>query len=337
MILVLNCGSLSVKYKLFEGSFNLVKEKNEKVENRKFFQKILKDALAQIKNQKIEISKIGHRVVHGGDKFKKPLLITKTNLKELEKYNKLAPLHNPFNVLGIKIAQKVFPKVSQVAVFDTGFYMDLPDTAGNYALPENISKNYGFKKYGFHGISHEYVARKAAADLNKNFNELKIISCHLGGGASVCAIKDGKAGDTSMGYTPLEGLMMMTRSGDVDPGVVLTLAKTFSADKAQDILNNESGVYGICGEKSMLKVLERTDKDAELALGMFVYRIKKYIGAYFAALNGCDILIFTGAIGEGSQKIRDMVCTNLGILKDTRIMAIKTVEELMIAKTIQKF
>lgn len=305
MILVLNCGSQTIKYKVFDEYLKLIKE------GRGF---------KELKNINLDIKLVGHRVVHGGDEFREPTVINKQVLKKLQGFNKLAPLHNPYNILGIKTALRIFPKARHVAVFDTGFYKDLPDVARIYPVPGN------YKRFGFHGISHEYAAREAGGKL---FNKLKIISCHLGGGASIVAIKNGRAIDTSMGFTPMEGLMMMTRSGDVDPGIVIALG-----NKANRILNYESGIKGICGESEMLKVLKRKDKKAELALDIFTYRIKKYIGAYYAILGGCDLLVFTGAIGAGLSKTREMILKDLNILNKTKIIVVKPNEELAIAKKI---
>ncbi len=318
MILILNCGSQSIKYKIYSKSLKLKKEKKIDFFGKGNFSRILRKELLKIDE---EIDLIGHRVVHGGEKFRKPVVITGRVLRELKK-NKLAPLHNPYNFLGIKIASRRFPRTKMVAVFDTGFYEDLPEKASLYPVPGD------FKRFGFHGISHEYVSR--------DYPNKKIISCHLGGGASITAIKNGKPIDTSMGYTPMEGIMMMTRSGDIDPGIVLKLGK-----KAEKILNHDSGVKAICGEVDMrdvLKRVERKDKTAQLALDMYCYKIQKYIGSYYAILGGCDILILTGAIGFGSEKIRNMITKDLKILKTsrTKIIAIEPNEELAIAQIITK-
>jgi len=347
-ILVLNCGSQSIKWKVFlpaqagDEKLKVVKEGKCAVLGQENFQKSLEDELKKIDRTKINL--VGHRVVHGKNIFIEPAKITEENLKELEKLNNLAPLHNPFNVLGIKVCQNIFnPSTSsgqvvpQIAVFDTEFFKDLPEKAYTYALPENIVKEFGFRRYGFQGTSHEYVAKKAAELIKKPFNKLKIITCHLGGGASITAIKNGKAIDTSMGFTPMEGLVMMTRSGDMDSGIVLELVREFTLEKTKEILNKESGVKGICGEGDMLKVLEKIkmgDKKAELALDVFVHSIQKYIGAYYAILGGCDALVFTGAIGSGSAGIRDMICKDFKILGKTKILAIETDEELAIAQKI---
>ncbi len=332
MILVLNCGSQSIKWKVFDDKLKVVKEGNREVFNSTDFEKNLADELSKITEN---ISLIGHRVVHGKNLFREPTEITEENIKELEKLNYLAPLHNPFNILGIKTCQNIFKQIPQIAVFDTEFFKNLPETAFTYALPEEIVKEFGFLRYGFHGISHEYVAKKAAEIVKKPLEKLKIITCHLGGGASIAAIKNSKAVDTSMGFTPMQGLVMMTRAGDMDSGIVLELVREFGLDKTNEILNKESGIKGICGEEDMLKVLERVksgDAKAKLAFDVFVYSIQKYIGSYFAILGGCDVLVFTGAIGFGSKLIRDAICKDLNILKKTKILAIETDEELAIAK-----
>jgi len=341
MILVLNCGSQSIKWKIFSNELKLRKEGHREIYNKKDFTTNLTQELEKIKNFSTKIEIIGHRVVHGGEKFRKPLKINKGNLKELEKNNKLAPLHNPFNLLGINIAQNFFPSASQIAVFDTEFYADLPKKAYIYPLPNKLIEKYKFRRFGFHGISHEYVAQTGAEKIKKQFNKLKIITCHLGGGASMTAIKNGKAIDTSMGFTPMEGLIMMTRSGDIDPGIVLELAKIFSPEKAEEILNLESGLKAITGTGDMIEILKKVkigNKKAKLALDIFVYRIQKYIGAYVVVLGGCDLLIFTGKIGFGSAKIRNEISKNLSILKKekTKILAIKPDEELAIAQKIKK-
>jgi acetate kinase len=339
MILVLNCGSQSIKWKLFRDSLRLEKEGKRDVFNSQNYRKILTKELEKIGNYGKEIKTIGHRVVHGGNKFRRPTLINQRNLKELEKFNKFAPLHNPFNILGIKISQNIFPNSKQIAVFDTDFYLHLPEKASDYTLPKYIIKKFGFKKLGFHGISHEFVAEEAARKVKKPFEKLKIITCHLGGGSSMTAIKYGRAIDTSMGFTPMEGVIMMTRPGDIDAGIVLELTKNFSPRKTDEILNLESGLKSISGSKGMLEILRKVkkgNKRAKFALEIFVYKIKKYIGAYFTILGGCDLLVFTGTIGYGSLKIRKMICKDLTILKNTKILAIETNEELAIAKKITK-
>lgn len=338
MILVLNCGSQSIKWELFNENLKPAGQGLVSVFDSKEYKNTIEKELLKIKNGN-KISAVGHRVVHGAGIFKKPLKITENNLKTLEKLNYLAPLHDPYNILGIRACQKSFKNIPQIAVFDTEFFSDLPEKSYTYALPEKIAKEFNFRRFGFHGISHEYVAKKAAEKIKKPFNRLKIITCHLGGGASITAIKNGKAIDTSMGFTPQEGLVMMTRPGNIDAGIVLELVKKFSADKTADILNKESGLNGICGESDMLRVLEKVkagDKKAKLALEVFVYSIQKYIGAYYAVLAGCDVLVFTGSIGSGYKITRDMICRDLGILKKTKILSIETNEELAIAEKIKK-
>jgi len=352
MILVLNCGSQSIKWKLFDKNLGLIKQGGKDIKNAKKYRHFLIEQLKKIKQSHQDIKIIGHRVVHGGPKLREPIKVTPMILREIQKYNKLAPLHNPFNVLGIQIAKKVFPKISQFAVFDTGFFKDLPEKSRIYPLPENLRKKYFIQKYGFHGTSHKYAGQKAAQKIlnceaitrsesdwfQKPFNKLKIITCHLGGGASITAIKNGKAIDTSMGFTPLQGLVMMTRHGDIDPGLILYLSKKIGIKKLEKILNKKSGIKGICGLSDMrdvLKAVKKKNSKALLALKVFTYSIQKYIGSYFAILNGCDILVFTGSIGSGSKKIRNMVCKNMSILKNTKILAIETNEELAIAEKIQ--
>ncbi len=346
MILVLNCGSQSIKWKVFGENLEVVKEGKVSVSVQENFEDVLRQELVKInpsdrRTGRTQIKLIGHRVVHGGRTFVKPIKITNENLTELEKINYLAPLHNPFSILGIKVCQTVFSGIQQIAVFDTEFFKDLPEKAFSYALPEEITKKSGYRRFGFHGISHEYVAKEAQEKF-KNYKNLKIITCHLGGGASITAIKNGKAIDTSMGFTPMQGLVMMTRAGDIDSGVVLELVRDFGLDKTKEILNKDSGIRGICGEDSMLEVLRiindkktgnsEQQRKAKLALDIFVYSIRKYIGSYFAILGGCDVLVFTGAIGEGSKKIRDMICKDLKILVRTKVIAIETDEELAIAQ-----
>jgi len=335
MILVLNCGSQSIKYKLFNSEFKVLKEKLVSTKSQRDYHEKLAKTFHELKSFNGLIKVVGHRVVHGGQKFRNPTEITPLILKELRRYNKLAPLHNPFNLLGIEVALKIFPETRQVAVFDTGFYKDLPEEALIYPLPEAIRKKYGFQRFGFHGISHKYASGVAGTK--------KVISCHLGGGSSITAVQNGRAIDTSMGFTPLEGLTMMSRCGDLDPGIVLELAKKLSPEKADEILNHESGLKGICGLSDMKEVLKKVDegdKKAILALKVFVYRIQKYIGAYYAILGGCDTLVFTGGIGAGSLKIRQMICRGLAILNKpnkVKILTVKANEELAIAQELRTF
>jgi len=331
MILILNCGSQSIKWKLFNEKLEVEKNGHAEVSDSEHYERVLRNELVKINVNNVDL--IGHRMVHGGRTFVKPVKITAENLYELEKLHDLAPLHNPYNILGIRTCRKIFQGIDNIVVFDTEFFADLPEYAFTYALPEKISDKFLFRRYGFQGTSHEYVAKKATGD---KFDKLKIITCHLGGGASVCAIKNGKAIDTSMGFTPLEGLTMMTRSGNIDAGIVLKLAEEFGVEEANEILNKESGIKGICGEGDMIKVLQNNDEKSKLALDVFVYSIQKYIGSYYAILGGCDILVFTGGIGFNSEKIRNMICEDLKILSKTKIVFIETDEELAIAQKIIK-
>jgi len=337
MILVLNCGSQSIKWKLFDGGLKIKREGSITILERKDYEKVLISELGKIKKDQGNIAIVGHRVVHAGGKFRSPLTINSRNLKGLEKLNELAPLHNPFNVLGIKFSQSVFPEARQIAVFDTDFFSSLSEKVCTYPLPEGIIKKYRIRRFGFHGISHEYAAQEAVKIIGKPLKVLKIITCHLGGGASITAIGNGKAIDTSMGFTPMEGLVMMTRSGNLDPGIILYLNR--KVKNLDYILNNESGIKGICGLSDMrdvLKAVKKGNKKAKLALDIFVYSIQKYIGAYFAILGGCDVVVFTGSIGSGSARITNMICKNLSILKNTKVLSVKADEELAIAKKISK-
>lgn len=340
MILALNCGSQSIKWKLFSEGLKKIKDNDVDILSEKNFSAVLLSELEKISGYKKDIKIIGHRFVHNGGKFKDLTVLNKDTLMEMQKINYLAPLHNPYNILGAEVSERVFPDVKQVAVFDTTFFSDIPEMARIYALPKAINEKYGFVRYGFHGISHEYVAKQGAKRIKRPISDLSIITCHLGGGASIAAIKNGKPIDTSMGFTPMEGAVMMTRPGDIDAEIVLKLAEDLGVERARELLNKESGVMGICRSGSMLEVLEkikRGDKSAKLALDIFVRSIKKYIGAYFVVLGRCDLLIFTGNIGFGSIKVRNMILKDLSILNKAKILAIKTDEELAIADKIKDF
>ncbi len=329
MILILNCGSQSIKWALYDKGLKRIKDGEKRVSDTSQYKEFLIKELSRLKDYTGEIEKVGHRFVHGGD-FREPVKINPKKIKELGRLNRLAPLHNPYNLLGIKVSQKELPEASQFAVFDTGFYKDLLKVSKNYPLPSKV----GLQRFGFHGISHEYAARQASKGKFKN---LKIITCHLGGGSSVTAINKGKAVDTSMGLTPLGGVAMMTRPGDLDPGVVLELVDRLGLKKAKNILNSESGLKGICGEGDMLRILEkikRGDKKAKLALDVFVYSVQKFIGSYFAIMGGCDLLVFTGTIGWGSAKIRKKI-SNINILNNTKVLRVKPDEEWAIANKIK--
>jgi acetate kinase len=273
-----------------------------------------------------ELYGIGHRVVHGGETFREPALVDEQVLAAIRAQIPLAPLHNPANVVGIEATMAYCPEVPQVAVFDTAFHQSIPQHAYRYAVPETVYTSYGVRRYGFHGTSHHYVAKRAADYLQRPLETLNLITLHLGNGASAAAVGQGKSLDTSMGLTPLEGLIMGTRSGDLDPAVVFYLVRASgrSSDEIESMLNKESGLKGICGENDMREIIERArseDPQACLALEMYAYRIKKYIGAYTAALGRLDAVVFTAGIGENSALIRALCCKGLvhmGIEVDPR-------------------
>ncbi|MBI5076931.1 acetate kinase [Candidatus Falkowbacteria bacterium] len=294
------------------------------------------------------IVKVGHRVVHGAEKFIRPTLLTARTIKQLEKFNKLAPLHNPNNIAGIKACRALLPAAEQWAVFDTAFHSTIPDYAYLYPIPFKIYQERGVRRYGFHGISHQYVSGEASRLLKKKFPNL--ITCHLGSGCSITAIKAGKSVDTSMGFTPLEGLMMSTRSGDIDPAIIFYLTREgMTITEIDKLLNSESGLVGVAGLKDMrdimvasgykisnyrspLKFSKQQKYLASLALNMFVYRVRKYIGAYATVLGRIDAIVFTAGIGERNADIRSLIVKGLPI--KTKILVIPTNEELMIAKLI---
>ena len=336
-ILILNSGSTSVKYKLFDDK-NFKEIEEGCINKVKDHKKTLIKLLAKL-NKSYKIDAVGHRVVHGGDKFTKPTLINVKIIKELEKFNKLAPLHNPYNLIGIKLINKILPKVPQVAIFDTAFYANLAQEKQTYPISQIVATKHKIKRYGFHGISHNFVAQIAANKLNKQFKRLNLISLHLGGGWSVTAIKQGKAINTSMGWTPLEGLMMMTRSGDIDPGIIIELAKLDGADKTYNLLNRESGIKGVSGGiddfLELQTAISKGNTKAKLAFDMAVDRLIKYISYYWVELAGkVDAIIFTGAIGAGSKMLRNAVTKKIKCLGKVNIIPIKTNEELMIAKEV---
>ena len=277
-----------------------------------------------------ELLGIGHRVVHGGDIFREPALIDAGVIAAIRKLVPLAPLHNPSNLLGIEAAQERFRGVPQVAVFDTAFHQTLPPAAYRYALPQELYEKHHVRKYGFHGASHAYVTKEAARHLDKPLQDVNLITLHLGNGASAAAVQQGRSIDTSMGMTPLEGLIMGTRCGDLDPSVPFYLMRQtgMKPEAVESLLNNESGLKGICEAGDMRQILERAgegNEPARLAIDMFCYRIKKYIGAYHAVLGRLDAVVFTGGIGENAAPIRQRVCEGLqhiGISVDTRKNAV---------------
>jgi acetate kinase len=341
-IAVLNAGSTSLKYKVFSldlkilasGEFANLNPKNI-ISHKKAFRKIIK------KINKFDIVAIGHRVVHGGDEFKKPALLNNSIIEKISKYNKLAPLHNPFNLAVIKEAKKFFSAIPQIAVFDTSFFADIPLEAKIYGLPPDYFKKMKIQRFGFHGISHQYVTDKAAEKLNKRLTKTNLITCHLGGGTSICAIKKGKPIEISMGFTPLEGPLMMRRSGNLDPGIILYLLENgYSSKYLFNLLNFESGFYGFLKTDNFLKILDKVkkgNKKANLVFNVYVNQIKKYIGAYFGLLGFLDAIVFTGAIGAGKPYTRKKICQDLKFLEDVPILAIPSDEEFLIAKEARKY
>ncbi len=341
-ILVINSGSSSIKYKLFDmpqednsvhGVIEHIAEKGSKVRDHYTGLKIV---LGKIKR----VDAVGHRVVHGAEKFKKPILINAEVIRKIRQCSCLAPLHNPANLAGIIACKRLLPGIRQVAVFDTAFHQTLPDYAYIYGLPYEYYKRFGIRKYGFHGTSHEYVAHEAARRLKKPIGKLRIIACHLGNGCSIAAVNKGRSIDTSMGFTPLEGLVMGTRCGDIDPALVTYIMhkKKLDIPGIEDILNKASGLKGISGVSNDMRILEKMARQqggrAELAIDIFIYRIKKYVGAYTAIMAGCDALVFTGGIGENQKRIRNEIYKGAfsHLKKKPEILVIPTNEELMIAR-----
>lgn len=348
-ILVLNCGSSSVKYKLFNMTSKEVLAEGviEKIGLSDSFLKFtLPDGTKRVIEKEIpehtvgvelildtltnteygciqslnEINAVGHRLVHGGENFNASVVITPEVIAHVEKCSDLAPLHNPANLKGIAAVTKILPHIPQVGVFDTAFHQTMPDYAYMYALPYEYYKQYGIRRYGFHGTSHRYVSKRACDFLGLDVSKEKIITAHLGNGGSITAIEHGKSIDTSMGLTPVEGLIMGTRSGDVDLGAI-----TYLMDKEQltgadvsELVNKKSGMLGISGVSSDMrdieKAIEAENPRAKLAMEMYNYRIKKYIGSYAAALNGLDVLVFTGGVGENQSGTRQSVCEGLSYL-----------------------
>ena len=337
-ILVLNSGSSSIKYKLFD-----IEKDSEKLLDKGLTERIgdkipsHKEAVSLILGKiGSEIDAVGHRVVHGGDRFSESVLIDDKVIKAIEDFTELAPLHNPPSLLTINESRKVLAGLPHVAVFDTAFYCDMPDYAYFYAIPYKYYEKYKIRKYGFHGTSHRYVSEQASRLLNKPLSELKLITCHFGNGSSITAVKNGVAIDTSMGFTPLEGLVMGTRSGDIDPSIIpyLMEKENLGINEVMDILNKKSGLLGVSGlTNDMRELMQAKDsnKRVKLALSIFTYRIKKYIGGFASVMSGCDAIIFTGGIGENNPALIDEICKGV-VSKDTKVMIIPTDEELMIAR-----
>ena len=389
-ILVINCGSSSLKFQLIDSETEkcIAKglcerigiegsritytpdggEKEQTVTPMPDHTEAIRLVLEALTNEKTgvvksldEIGAVGHRIVHGGEKFAASTIITDDVMKAIEECNDLAPLHNPANLIGINACKKLMPATPMVAVFDTAFHQTMPEEAYMYGLPYEYYEKYKIRRYGFHGTSHSYVSRKAAEVLGKKYEDLKIIVCHLGNGASVSAVKNGKCVDTSMGLTPLEGLIMGTRSGDIDPAIMEFIAhkEGKNIDEIMTVLNKKSGVYGLSNNLSSdFRDLEdgynRGDEHCIRTMNTYCYRVAKYIGSYVAAMNGVDVICFTAGIGENAPLVRSLVCEHLGFLgvsidedanhkrgeeiaistpdSKTPVMVIPTNEELAIAR-----
>ena len=347
-VLVLNCGSSTLKYQLFdmdneyvlakgncqkigmEGSFiehkyaeQVVNIEQPLTDHMQAIQKVLYLLTSEqygVINSLKEIFAIGHRVVHGGELYKNSVIISSAVMKNLEILKPLAPLHMPANIIGIQACQKALPKVQQVAVFDTSFHSNMPKEAFLYAIPYEAYKDLKIRRYGFHGTSHKFVASEMARIMDKKLKEVKIITIHLGNGASIAAIKDGKSVDTSMGFTPLEGLIMGTRCGDIDPSIVTHISEKLGikGEEISDYFNKKSGVLGISGVSSDMRDINKAasqgNQRAKLVVPMMAYRIKKYIGAYAAIMNGVDAIVFTGGIGENQEDLRGVIMKDMNYL-----------------------
>lgn len=348
-VLVVNCGSSSLKYQLFDMTDESVlakglverigidgsvlthqpadKEKtiiNADIKNHSIAIKMVVDALINPEHGVItsmqEITAVGHRVVHGAEKFASSVLITPEVMQALEECIEMAPLHNPPNILGINACAELMPGVAQVGVFDTAFHQTMPKKAYIYGLPYEAYEKHRVRRYGFHGTSHKFVSQSVAELMGKDVSELKIVTCHLGNGSSVAAVKNGQVIDTSMGFTPLEGLVMGTRCGDVDPAVLPFIMKKegFSVEDIDNYINKKSGVLGISGVSSDFRDIEGAAEDgnerAQLALDIFAYRVRKYIGSYVAAMGGVDAIVFTAGLGENSISMREMIADGLEFL-----------------------
>ncbi len=345
-ILVLNCGSSSIKYALYnmddksvmtsggaervglEGAFVKVKMPDgtkkqimhdipEHTEGVKFIFSLLTDPEIGVIKSLDEIDAVGHRMVHGGEKFNKSVVINDEVLKTFKECIDLAPLHNPANLKGVEAVSELMPGLPQVGVFDTAFHQTMPAHSYLYAVPYDLYKQYGVRRYGFHGTSHRYVSQRVCDFLGVKYEDKKIITCHIGNGGSIAAVENGRCVDTSMGLTPLEGLMMGTRSGDIDAGAVTFLQKKLGldADGMSDLLNKKSGILGVTGISSDMReiedAIEHGNERAKMGLDMYNYRIKKYIGAYAAAMGGCDIIVFTAGVGENQYSTREAACEGL--------------------------
>ncbi|MDY4561721.1 MAG: acetate kinase [Peptostreptococcus porci] len=389
-VLVLNCGSSSLKYQLIDMSNesvlckglverigidgSVLKHEKDGLDGKHIVEVEMKDHKDAIKyvleavahpevgavKEMSEIEAVGHRIVHGGEKFASSALLTEEVIEAINGCVELAPLHNPANLMGVEACKAILPDVPQVGVFDTAFHQSMPKKAFIYGLPHELYTKYGVRRYGFHGTSHLYVSQKAAEMLGKPVEELKIVTCHLGNGASLTAVDGGKSVDTSMGLTPLEGLIMGTRCGDIDPAIVPFVMKKegLDADGIDKLMNKQSGVYGMTGISSDFRDIEDAanngDEKAQVALDAYCHKVKKYIGSYVAAMNGVDAIVFTAGLGENGISMREMICKDMdffGIKLDAeknnvrgkervistddskvKVLLIPTNEELMIAR-----
>lgn len=317
-ILVINSGSSSLKYQVIDTAteVSLLAGTIERVTDHA---EAFEQMLAELANSGITPVGIGHRVVHGGERFSEPVVITDSVEQAIEELIPLAPLHNPGNLAGIRAARKAFPELSQVAVFDTAFHQSMPPSSYQYAIDSELAKRYSVRRYGFHGSSHSFVSRKAAEFLGLHQRDFNGIILHLGNGASICAVRAGKSFDTSMGMTPLAGLVMGTRSGDIDPAVVFYLMREagMSADEVDQMLNKKSGLLGLAGVGDFRDVTERAadgDTSAQLALEIFTERVRQYLGGYLARLGSCQAIVFTGGVGENAAAERAAICADLAHL-----------------------
>lgn len=392
-ILVINCGSSSLKYQLIdmENEEVLAKGLVERIgiegarikhetigkdkktietpmQDHKKALELVIDSLTNAEYGAIasldEIGAVGHRVVHGGEDFADSVIIDEKVLKAIEDNVEIAPLHNPPNIMGIKACEKLLPNVKQVAVFDTAFHQTMPEASYIYALPYEYYEKYKVRRYGFHGTSHKYITNRAAEMLGKDVNEVNLITCHLGNGSSICAVENGKSIDTSMGFTPLEGLAMGTRSGDLDPAIIPFIMEKEKLDPAEmnNVLNKKSGVLGISGVSSDFRDLESASEEnnhrASLALDIFEKRVRGYIGSYMTELDDVDAIIFTAGVGENSIEMRESICEGLKIFgveidkernnvrgedkvissdnSKIKVLVVPTNEELMIARDTQQ-
>ena len=349
-VLVLNCGSSSLKYQLIDMSNeealcvglverigiegSILKQEKDGVEGKLVVEQPMKNHQDAIKlvldalvdstyggvKEMSEIEAVGHRVVHGGEKFASSVVITDEVKAAIEECVELAPLHNPANIMGIEACEAILPGVPMVAVFDTAFHQTMPKASYLYGLPHELYTKYGVRRYGFHGTSHKYVSQRAAEMLGKNIEDTKIVTCHLGNGASIAAINGGKCVDTSMGFTPLEGLIMGTRCGDIDPAIIpfLMRKENLNADGIDNIMNKQSGVYGMTGISSDFRDIEDAaaagEEKAQVALDAYAQRVKKYIGSYAAEMNGVDAVVFTAGVGENGIDMREAIASNMEFL-----------------------